>query len=148
MKCHKGSDGGWPYAYYDQYQHKQILSPEYGGDGKKTGEVKAIDPIVAFPAHLAPDGLLFYSGNMFPAKYKNGAFIAFHGKSPELQKGYLVAFVPFKKNKPAGDWEIFAENFKTGEDQHKPCGLAQAPDGSIFVTDDAKGTVYRIQYRK
>ena len=147
-EVHKGADGGWPYVYYDQYQHKKILSPEYGGDGKKEGVVKALDPVVAFPAHLAPNGLLFYTGKMFPKKYKNGAFIAFHGKSPELQKGYLVAFIPFKNGKPSGEWEIFADNFKTGTNQHKPCGLAQAPDGSIYVSDDAKGTIYRIQYHK
>jgi len=144
----KGSDGGWPYVYYDPILHKKILAPEYGGDGKKAGTHKAQDPVVAFPAHLAPNGLLFYTGSQFPAKYKNGAFIAFHGKSPELQKGYLVAFVPFRNNKPAGAWEVFAGNFISGSDQHKPCGLAQGPDGALYVSDDAKGTIYRIQYRK
>ncbi len=144
----KGSDGGWPYVYYDQFQHKKILSPEYGGDGRKTSVKKALDPIVAFPAHLAPNGLLFYTGNKFPEKYKNGAFIAFHGKSPELQKGYFVAFVPFKNGKPSGEWEIFADNFTIDKDLHKPCGLAQAADGAIYVSDDAKSTIYRIQYNK
>ncbi len=147
-ELHKGSNGGWPYVYYDHYQHKKILAPEYGGDGKKTGAENAINPIVAFPAHLAPDGLLFYTGNQFPAKYKHGAFIAFHGKSPELNQGYLVAFVPFVNGKPSGKWEIFASNFIVEKDQHKPCGLAQAPDGSIYVSDDSKGTIYRIQYKK
>jgi glucose/arabinose dehydrogenase len=147
-EVHKGANGGWPYEYYDQFQHKQILSPEYGGDGKKTGLVNALDPLATFPAHLAPNGLLFYTGNKFPQKYRNGAFIAFHGKSPELQKGYVVAFVPFKNGKPSGKWEIFADNFIIDKDQHKPCGLAQAPDGSIYVSDDAKGTIYRIQYNQ
>lgn len=147
-EVHKGSNGGWPYVYYDQFQHKKILSPEYGGDGKKTGTANALDPVVAFPAHLAPNGLLFYTGSKFPGKYKNGAFIAFHGKSPELQKGYLVAFVPFKNGRPSAKWEIFADNFTIDTDTHKPCGLAQAPDGSIFVADDAKGTIYHIQYNK
>lgn len=147
-EIHKDSNGGWPYVYYDQFQHKKILSPEYGGDGRKTGGKNAQNPLFAFPAHLAPNGLLFYTGNKFPAKYKNGAFIAFHGKSPELQKGYLVAFVPFKNGKPSGKWEVFADNFTIDQDQHKPCGLAQATDGSIFVSDDAKGTIYRIKYNK
>ncbi|MGI8635515.1 MAG: PQQ-dependent sugar dehydrogenase [Segetibacter sp.] len=75
-EVHKGSDGGWPYVYYDHFQQKKILSPEYGGDGKKTGGEKAMDPIVAFPAHLAPNDLLFYGGSKFPEKYKNGAFVA------------------------------------------------------------------------
>ena len=98
-EINKGDNAGWPYIYYDQVQKKQILAPEYGGDGKKSPTEKYIDPKVAFPGHLAPNGLLFYTGNQFPAKYKNGAFIAFHGswnRSPEKQAGYFVAFVPFK----------------------------------------------------
>ncbi|QMU30880.1 PQQ-dependent sugar dehydrogenase [Adhaeribacter radiodurans] len=148
-----GADAGWPYVYYDHKQKKKMLTPEYGGDGKKTGGEKALDPVVAFPAHLGPNGLLFYTGTMFPARYKNGAFIAFHGKSTELQKGYMVAFVPFKNGKPSGDWEIFADNFAgvdlvqpTGPIQHRPCGLAQGPDGALYVSDDLKGTIYRITY--
>ena len=113
-ELHKGSNCGWPYIYYDQIQHKKILAPEYGGDGKKEGGEDAQDPVVAFPGHMAPNGLLFYTGNMFPEKYKNGAFIAFHGswnRAPEPQKGYFVVFVPFKDGKPSGDWEIFADGF-------------------------------------
>ncbi|RDC65481.1 PQQ-dependent sugar dehydrogenase [Adhaeribacter pallidiroseus] len=149
----KGGDGGWPYVYYDHLQQKKMLAPEYGGDGKKTGGEKALDPVVAFPAHLAPNALLFYTGNQFPARYKNGAFVTLHGKSAELQKGYLVAFVPFKNGKPAGKWEIFADNFAgvdlvqpTGPIQHRPSGLAQGPDGALYVSDDLKGTIYRITY--
>ena len=143
----KGADGGWPYVYYDQFQGKKILSPEYGGDGKKTGADSALDPIMAFPAHLAPNGLLFYTGKKFPKKYKHGAFIAFHARSPELQKGYLVGFVPFRKGEPQGSWDIFADNFTVDKDVRKPCGLAQGVDGSLYVSDDAKGRIYRIQYR-
>lgn len=152
----KGDNAGWPYIYYDQIQQKKIMSPEYGGDGKKEGGQDAINPAMAFPGHLAPNGLLFYTGNMFPAKYKNGAFIAFHGswnRAPLPQEGYYVAFVPFENGKPTGKWEIFANGFAgmdvvtgTRSAQHRPCGLAQGPDGSLYVTDDAKGTVYRIIY--
>ncbi len=155
-ELHNGSNCGWPYMYYDEIQHKKILAPEYGGDGKKEGGEDAQNPVVAFPGHMAPNGLLFYTGNMFPEKYKNGAFIAFHGswnRSPEPQKGYFVAFVPFKDGKPSGDWEIFADNFAGGEQfmqpskaKHRPCGLAQGPDGSLYVSDDSGGTIYRIMY--
>ena len=153
---HKGSNCGWPYIYYDQLQQKKIINPEYGGDGKKTGGEDAQDPVMAFPGHLAPDGLLFYTGNMFPEKYRHGAFIAFHGswnRAPEPQKGYFVAFVPFKDGKPSGKWEIFADGFagmkeiaSPDQAQHRPCGLAQGPDGSLYVSDDAGGTIYRIIY--
>lgn len=154
-ELHAGADAGWPYVYYDQFQKKKILAPEYGGDGKKTGGAKALDPVVAFPAHFGPNALLFYTGNLFPERYKNGAFVALHSQSPELHKGYLVAFVPFKNGKPSGNWEIFADNFAgidlvhpTGPVQHRPCGLAQGPDGSLYVSDDLGGAIYRIGYRK
>ena len=153
-EVHKGDDAGWPYVYYDHIQKKKILAPEYGGDGKKTGGEKTITPVAAFPAHLGPNGLLFYTGTSFPAKYRNGAFIAFHGQSSALHKGYFVAFVPFKGGKPSGNWEIFADNFAgidlvkpTGPVQHRPCGLAQGPDGSLYITDDLNGTLFRIAYK-
>jgi glucose/arabinose dehydrogenase len=153
-----GSNFGWPYCYYDGQQKKKVLAPEYGGDGKKIDRcTSSNDPILSFPGHLAPNDVLFYTGNMFPEKYKNGAFIAFHGswnRAPKPQEGFYVAFVPFKGSIPEGEWEIFASGF-TGVDQvnstndakHRPCGLAQAPDGSLFVTDDAKGRIYRIMYQ-
>ena len=154
----KGDNAGWPYMYYDQFQQKKILAPEYGGDSKKEADSKFIDPAAAFPGHMAPNGLLFYTGNMFPERYKNGAFIAFHGswnRAPEPQAGYFVVFQPFKNGKPDGKWEVFADNFAgtpekvaSGRADHRPCGLAQGPDGSLYVTDDSKGTIYRIFYNK
>ncbi len=153
-EVHKGDDAGWPYVYYDHIQKKKIIAPEYGGDGKKVGGEKTITPLAAFPAHLGPNGLLFYTGTSFPQKYRNGAFIAFHSQSAELHKGYMVAFVPFKDGKPSGNWEIFADNFAgtdlvkpTGPVEHRPCGLAQGPDGSLYVTDDLNGTLFRIAYK-
>ena len=157
-ELHNGDNAGWPYMYYDQIQKKKIICPEYGGDGKKEADSKYINPVAAFPGHMAPDGLLFYTGNMFPEKYKNGAFIAFHGswnRAPEPQKGYFVVFQPFKDGKPSGDWEVFADNFaggpqfmQPGDAKHRPCGLAQGPDGSLYVTDDSGGNIYRIMYSK
>ena len=156
-KLKEGDNAGWPYIYYDHLRKKKIMAPEYGGDGKKESTQDFLNPIMGFPAHLAPNGLLFYTGKMFPERYKNGAFIAFHGswnRSPEPQEGYYVAFVPFKNGKPTGEWEIFANGFSgvdkvmsTREAQHRPCGLAQGPDGALYVTDDVKGSIYKISYR-
>ena len=153
-----GDNCGWPYIYYDQIRHKKILAPEYGGDGEIEGGQDAIDPVLAFPGHLAPNALLFYTGDQFPEKYRNGAFIAFHGswnRAPEKQAGYFVVFAPFKDGMPTGEWEIFADNFagtdnvvSPGDAEHRPCGLAQGPDGSLYVSDDVKGTIYRILYTK
>jgi glucose/arabinose dehydrogenase len=155
---HEGDNAGWPYVYYDPFQKKKMVSPEYGGDGKKTGGENAVDPVAAYPAHMAPDGLVFYTGTMFPERYRHGAFIAFHGswnRAPEKQKGYFVVFQPFKNGRPDGNWEVFADNFagsdninSPGQALHRPCGLAQGPDGALYVSDDAKGTIYRITYAR
>ncbi len=154
----KGDNAGWPYMYYDQEQKKKILGPEYGGDGKKEADSKFVDPVAAYPGHLGPNGLLFYTGDQFPERYKNGAFIAFHGswnRAPEPQAGYYVVFQPFKNGKPDGPWEVFADGFSgspenttSGRAVHRPCGLAQGPDGSLYVTDDTKGSVFKISYTK
>lgn len=151
----KGSDAGWPFTYYDHFQKKNILAPEYGGDGKIEGDKKYINPAVAFPAHLAPNDLLFYTGNMFPSRYKNGAFVVLHAKSAEIKKGYFVAFVPFVNGKPSGDWEVFADNFSgqdmenpSGPIQYRPMGLAQGPDGALYIADDRKGAIFKISYKK
>ncbi len=154
----KGDDCGWPYVHWDHFQNKKILNPEYGGDGKKTGAENAINPLVGFPGHMAPNALLIYTGNQFPEKYKNGAFVAFHGswnRAPEHQEGFYVVFVPMKNGKPTGNWEVFANGFSGMEKvtnlsnaKHRPCGLAQGPDGSIYVSDDVKGYVWKIQYNQ
>lgn len=153
----EGSDFGWPYCYYDQLQEKKVLAPEYGGDGETVDRCEnKSDPIMAFPGHIAPNDLLFYTGDMFPDRYKNGAFIAFHGswnRAPEPQSGYFVVFVPFEGEYPSGDWEVFAEGFagvetveNTGDAEYRPCGLAQGPDGSLYVVDSNKGKIWRIIY--
>jgi glucose/arabinose dehydrogenase len=159
LEVKKGSNFGWPYCYYDDVQHKKILAPEYGGDSKKQGRCSDVDtPVIAFPAHLAPNGLLFYTGNQFPEKYRNGAFIAFHGswnRAPLPQKGYFVVFVPFKNGKPSGNYELFASGFP-GKDvlkgpndaKYRPSGLAQGPDGALYVSDDTKGKIWKVTYNK
>lgn len=152
-----GDDFGWPYCYYDHLQSRKVLAPEYGGDGKKSGRCSGKkNPLIGFPGHLAPNDLLFYTGTQFPEKYRGGAFIAFHGswnRAPLEQKGYFIAFVPFKNGKADDVWEIFADNFDRREvvqspadARHRPTGLAQGPDGSLYVTDSVQGRIWRIVY--
>jgi len=156
LEAKQNTNFGWPYCYFDWQQDKKLLNPEYGGDSKKQGRcAEMARPVMAFPGHWAPNDLLFYTGTAFPEKYRNGAFIAFHGswnRAPLKQGGYFVAFVPFKDGKPSGKWEPFAEGF-AGKDiynpsdaLHRPCGLAQGPDGSLYIADDVKGKIYKIGY--
>lgn len=159
LKIVKGGDYGWPYCYFDPNQQKLVLAPEYGGDGgKAVGEcAQKLPPAAFFPAHWAPDGLLFYTGSMFPEHYRGGAFIAFHGswnRAPGPQQGYNVVFVPFAGGVPsmgAGKFEIFADKFAGGVMQpdqaaHRPVGVAQGPDGALYISDDKGGRVWRVTY--
>ncbi len=158
LQVSQNDDFGWPYCYYGTDAKKLITAPEYDGDGTKddrcTGKKAAV---AAFPGHWAPMSLLFYTGSMFPAKYKDGAFIAFHGswnRAPETQAGYRVVFQPLV-NGAAGDaYETFADGFaqvtgpalQPGSAKHRPMGLAMGPDGALYITDDAGGRVYRVTY--
>ena len=146
---------GWPYTYYDQIRSQRMVSPEYGGDGNTPAEPgKYKDPLIGFPGHWAPDDLIFYTGTQFPAKYRNGAFIAFHGSwNREVQDGYSVVFVPMANGKPSGQYEIFADDFEApkpitspAEAAHRPTGLAQAPDGSLYISDDVGGRIWKVRY--
>jgi mono/diheme cytochrome c family protein len=134
-----------------------MLAPEYGGDGEKTGRcVEAKDPLLGFPGHWGPNDLLFYQGDLFPEKYKNGAFVAFHGSWNRLgheQQGYNVVFIPMENGLPSGEWEVFADGFKgpepiesSADAIYRPCGLAEGPDGSLYIADSQQGRIWRIMY--
>lgn len=151
----RGSNFGWPYGYWDHLQGKRVLAPEYGGDGKEAGRCDQYDkPILAFPGHWAPNDLMFYVGSQFPEKYRDGAFIAFHGswdRAPLPQGGFKVVFVPFRDNLPSGDWETFADGFagkevvrSISDARFRPMGLAQGPEGSLYISDSQAGRIWRV----
>ncbi len=157
MRVTENSDFGWPYCYYNQLQNKRILNPEYGGDQGTVGRCSEYeDPIIGFPGHFAPNDLHFYQGDQFPDRYRNGAFIAFHGstiRAPYSQAGYFVAFVPFADGNPSGDWEVFANRFavvdpivSTRDAKHRPMGLATGPDGSLYIIDSVQGKIWRVMF--
>ena len=153
MMIKQGDDYGWPYTYYDHFKMKRMVAPEYGGDNKKFTDEYS-EPIMGLPAHWAPNDLLFYTGNQFPERYKNGAFIAFHGSTnrvPYPQAGYVVGFIPFEGSDPSGPLEIFADGFSGREvlidmedAKYRPMGLAQGPDGSLYISESKKGKIWRI----
>jgi glucose/arabinose dehydrogenase/mono/diheme cytochrome c family protein len=153
----QGGDYGWPECYYDGVRGKLVLAPEYGGDGGKIQGVCATKsaPIAAFPAHWAPNAMALYDKQQFPAHYRHGVFIAFHGswdRAPYPQSGYNVVFQALADDHASGQCEVFADGFagavsSPGQAEHRPSGLAVGPDGSLFVSDDVHGRIYRIVYR-
>ena len=154
----EGSNFGWPFSYYDPIKKAHMLAPEFGGDNVKKVVPNPYDqPLIAFPGHWAPLQMVFYTGTQFPERYRNGAFVTFHGswnRAPRAQAGYRVAFVPFDaKGMPTGAYETFADGFagraefvNTGDARFRPAGIAVGPDGSIYITDTEKGRVWRVIY--
>ncbi len=150
-------DYGWPECYYDAFVQKLVLAPEYGGDGGKAIGVCAnkIAPIAAFPAHWAPNAMALYDKKQFPARYRGGVFIAFHGswdRAPYAQGGYNVVFQALDGDRASGQCEIFADGFagavkSPARAEHRPSGLAVGPDGALYVSDDIRGRIYRIVYQ-
>lgn len=158
IQVNQNDDFGWPYCYYAMDKKTLVNAPEYGGDGTKTDRCTTKkEPIAAYPGHWAPMSLMFYTGAAFPEHYRNGAFIAFHGswnRAPQPQEGYRVVFQPMSGATASAAYETFANGFagvpdaqlQPGTAQHRPVGLATAPDGALIITDDAGGRVYRVTY--
>jgi glucose/arabinose dehydrogenase len=160
MRIKQGEDYGWPYCYHDRVQGKKVLAPEYGGDGTIVGRCSTKKlPLMTFPAHWGPMAMLFYTKQQFPAKYAAGAFVAFHGdhftetRPRTDDPGYHVVFVPFTGGAPSGGFEVFAGGFVgSGTPSplgaaHRATGLALGTDGSLFITDDKGGRIWRVIYR-
>jgi len=144
---------GWPYAYLT----RDRLDPNHVQNGKSVRPdlvAKTQTPDVLFQAHSAALGLQFYNGQTFPAKYRNGAFVAFRGSwNRDQGTGYKIVFIPFNSaGRPQGYYEDFLTGFLTnpsGPDVWgRPVGLLTLPDGSLLLTEEANGRIYRIQYGK
>ncbi len=138
---------GWPYAYIGP-------NPEPILNGARPDLVEqTLVPDVLLPAHAAPMGMAFYTGEQFPLPYRNGAFVALHGSINRLDLvGYSVVWIPFEAGVPSGDPQDFLTGFIVRNDDRKevwgrPVGVLQAADGSLLVSDDAGKRIFRISYR-
>lgn len=130
----------------------QIEDPRM--EGKADSLVaKAIVPDVSVGPHTASLGFTFYTGDQFPEKYKNGAFVGQHGSWNRSKfSGYKVTFVPFKNGKPAGKQQDFLGGFianeKEGNVYGRPVGVTQTPDGALLVNDDTGNTIWKVSYNQ
>jgi len=138
----EGGFYGWPYSYFGQHVDKRVQPP------RPDLVEKAIKPDYALSSHVAPLGLLFYTGNNLPAEYRGGAFISEHGSwNRRPLNGYRVDWVAFKEGKPVGQPKPVVTGFLTDDEKHVrglPVGLAQDQQGGLIIADDAGNSVWRV----
>lgn len=138
---------GWPFAYIGPNEE-----PRRKGEAPDLVK-QSLEPDVLLGAHVAAMDFVFYTGKQFPAKYRNGAFIALRGSSNRAKRvGYSVVFVPFKGGRPAGAPEEFLGGWMMGENERevwgRPVGITQLRDGSLLVSEDANNKIWRISAGK
>ncbi|HZH53439.1 MAG TPA: PQQ-dependent sugar dehydrogenase [Microvirga sp.] len=136
-----GQDFGFPY-----YGGGTVRTVEYKDDQVPAG---VINPQVEMDAHAADLGMAFYTGQMFPQAYRGGIFSAQHGSWNRTKPiGARIMFTPLKQDGTADEPQVFAEGWLTenGEYLGRPVDVATLPDGSLLVTDDTAGAIYRISY--
>jgi glucose/arabinose dehydrogenase len=136
---------GWPYAYTGPHE-----DPRHKGEAPELVK-KTLYPDVLLGSHAGSLDLLFYTGRQFPEKYQGGAFVALHGSWNRSQRvGYKLVFIPFRDGRPQSGPEDFLTGWMLDEDKKevwgRPVGLLQLPDGSLLVSDDGAGKLWRITY--
>jgi glucose/arabinose dehydrogenase len=136
-----GMDFGYPTCH-----GRNTSDPQYGRQRPCSATTA---PALELGPHVAALGLRFYTGRMFPEKYRKGIFIAEHGSWNRSRKiGYRVMFVPLENGRPA-KYEVFAEGWLQGESAWgRPVDVLVMPDGALLVSDDDSGTIYRIISRR
>lgn len=132
---------GWPQCYLPG-----MPNPEYADHAARCDS--AIGPAVSLPAHAAPLGLAFYQADQFPADYRGNLFIALHGSwDRSFPIGYKVVRVPVAEGRAAGPWQDFVSGWQVGRRAWgRPVDVLVAPDGSLLVSDDRGGRIFRVWY--
>jgi len=139
----KGQHFGYPYKH-----GHDIWDPEFGDKGKAMNQDFRA-PAQALGPHVAPLGMIFYTGDMFPEQYKNQVLIAEHGSWNRSKKiGYRITKVTLK-NSTATSYEPFIEGWLESDESvwGRPVDLLQLPDGSVLISDDHNDVIYRITYK-
>lgn len=141
----EGGHYGWPYSYWGKHIDPRV--PQ----ATEVKDLPIVVPDVDLGSHTASLGLVFYTADSFPEKYKNGAFVAQHGSwNRDKLAGYKVVFIPFSDGKPAGPVTDFLTGFivnpEKDEVRGRPVGLALLPDGSMLITDDKTHHIWRVVY--
>ena len=138
----KGEHFGYPYLH-----GKNVLDPEFG---KNRGSIEITLPVLEIQAHSAALGMMFYTGTLFPKKYQNQLFVALHGSWNRSKKvGYKVIVVHLDKNDNVKYVEDFMTGFLEGESVFaRPVDIAMLDDGSILISDDYSGKIFRVTYGK
>ncbi len=135
---------GWPYSYTGHHVDNRV-SP------RPDLVARAIVPDLLLGGHVAPLQFAFYEAQQFPSAYRHGAFLAEHGSwNRRIRSGYQVVFVPFANGVPAGSPMPFLTGFAPDPAKRRvygrPVGVAVAADGSLLVSDDAAGLIWRVAY--
>jgi glucose/arabinose dehydrogenase len=141
----EGQHFGFPFLHAND-----VWDPDFGEAGKQM-EQKFKKPVQELGPHVAPLGMLFYTGEMFPKSYKNQAFIAEHGSWNRSEKiGYRVTMVTFDKEGNPLSYKPFIYGWLQGEEdvRGRPVALLQLPDGSLLISDDYGNKIYRVTYEK
>jgi glucose/arabinose dehydrogenase len=136
----QGDDAGWPRCHA-----ARIVDPDLGEAGDCEGVAK---PVVEMQAHTAPLGLGFYTGEQFPEEYQGDLFVALHGSwNRTVPVGYKVVRIPIEDGEP-GDVQDFCTGWlrEDGSDWGRPVDVLTGADGSLFISDDAGGVIYRMFY--
>ena len=137
----QGEDAGWPRCHA-----ARIVDPEFGESGACEG---VAEPEVEMQAHSAPLGLTFYTGEQFPADYHGDMFVAFHGSwNRSTPTGYKVIHIPMDDQGTPGTVRDFAVGWlrEDGSDWGRPVDVVTGAEGSLFISDDAGGKIYRVFY--
>jgi glucose/arabinose dehydrogenase len=142
----QGGFYGWPYAYLGANEDPRHV-------GEAPGQVKkTLVPDLILGSHETPLDFLFYTGQQFPERFRNGCFISLHGSWNRSESvGHKIVYVPFKNGKPSGPPEDFVTGWlldpKKAQVWGRPVGLLQMPDGSLLIADDGAGKLWRVSYR-